>query len=150
MIDETDKKIIDILQANSRTPNAEIARLLNMAPSSVFERIKQLESKKIITGYSINLNFEKLGCNQIAFISIKTKERSGEITVANKLCKIPEVQEIHHIAGDDCYLLKVRVKDNQALAKLMREKIGNIESITSTRTTIVLENIKETNKIILE
>lgn len=147
MIDEIDKKIINILQDNSRTPNAEIARILDMAPSSVFERLNHLESKKLITGFSIKLNCEKLDCNQIAFIFIKTNERSGEITVANKLSQIHEVQEIHHIAGDDCYLVKVRVKDNYTLAKLMREKIGIIDSISSTKTTIVLETIKETTKI---
>lgn len=150
MIDEIDIKILNILQDNSRTSNAEIARILNMAPSSVFERLKQLESKKIITGYSIKLNCEKLDCDQIAFIFIKTNERAGEITVANKLSQIPEVQEIHHIAGEDCYLVKVRVKDNHALAKLMREKIGIIDSITSTKTTVVLETIKETIKVKLE
>jgi len=59
----------------------------------------------------------------------------------------PEIMEVHHVAGEDCYLLKVRLKDNKALAAFMREKIGGISEVTSTRTVIVLETIKESSKI---
>ena len=66
---------------------------------------------------------------------------------AEKLRELPEILEVHHVAGEDCYLLKVRLKNNQTLAVFMREKLGTIPSITSTRTVIVLETIKETSKI---
>jgi Lrp/AsnC family leucine-responsive transcriptional regulator len=56
-------------------------------------------------------------------------------------------QEVHHVAGEDCYLVKVRVPDAAELGRLLREKVGVIESVQSTRTTIVLETIKETGKL---
>lgn len=147
MIDEIDKKILRLLQSNSKTSNAVIARSLNMAPSSVFERIKQLEAKGIITGYSAKLNCDHLGCSQIAFLFVRSEDRIGTITTAEKISKIPEVQEVHHVAGEDCYLIKVRVANNRALADLMKNQFGKISSITSTKTTIVLETLKETSDI---
>jgi Lrp/AsnC family leucine-responsive transcriptional regulator len=57
------------------------------------------------------------------------------------------VQELHHVAGEDCYLVKVRVGDAAELGRFLREKVGVIESVGSTRTTIVLETIKETAKL---
>jgi Lrp/AsnC family leucine-responsive transcriptional regulator len=63
------------------------------------------------------------------------------------LSKLPEVLELHHIAGEDCYLLKVRADDPQALIQIMRDKFGKIPGILSTKTTIVLETIKETNQL---
>ena len=147
MIDEIDKKILRLLQENSKTSNAVIARSLNMAPSSVFERIKHLEAKGIISGYSTKLNCDQLGCSQIAFLFIKSEDRIGSMTTADKISKIPEVQEVHHVAGEDCYLIKVRVANNRALADLMKNQFGKISTITSTKTTIVLETLKETSDI---
>lgn len=147
MIDEIDKKILRLLQSNSKTSNAVISRSLNMAPSTVFERIKQLEAKKIISGYSAKLNCVQLGCSQIAFLFVRSTDRIGFTTTADKISKIPDVQEVHHVAGEDCYLIKMRVANNQALADLMKNQLGKISSITSTKTTIVLETLKETSEI---
>ncbi len=57
------------------------------------------------------------------------------------------MQELHHVAGEDCYLLKVRVSDTEELGRLLREKVGVIEAVRSTRTTVVLETIKETSRL---
>jgi Lrp/AsnC family leucine-responsive transcriptional regulator len=62
------------------------------------------------------------------------------------LTKVPEVLELHHVAGEDCYLVKVRTKDPQSLIRLMREKF-KIPNLLSTKTTIVLETLKETNQL---
>ncbi|OGU55670.1 MAG: AsnC family transcriptional regulator [Ignavibacteria bacterium RBG_13_36_8] len=147
MYDEKDLKILNLLQNDARITNAEIARQVEMAPSAVLERIRKLEEKGIISGYEAKIDNNKLNLGLTAFLSIKTADRAGEITTALEISKIPEVQEVHHVAGDDCYLIKVKAKDNQALAKLMREKLGQISSITSTKTTIVLETVKESSKI---
>ena len=61
----------------------------------------------------------------------------------------PEILEVHHVAGEDCYLLKARLPNNQTLARFIREKIGAIPEVTSTRTVIVLETVKETSRIFL-
>ncbi|HEX7180452.1 MAG TPA: Lrp/AsnC family transcriptional regulator [Thermoanaerobaculia bacterium] len=143
MIDETDRQILNILQQNARTTNADIARQIGMAPSAVLERIRKLELKGVIQGYETRINPEALGLNLLAFVSVKTEEKLGEERARELLSKLPEVQEVHHIAGEDCYLLKVRVPDARSLGRLLRERVGAIETVRSTRTTVVLETIRE-------
>jgi Lrp/AsnC family leucine-responsive transcriptional regulator len=149
MIDGTDAKILNIIHKNARIQNAEIARQVEMAPSAVLERIRKLEERGIIVAYEARLNAEALGLGLVAFVFVKTDDRVGGITTARQIAKIPEVQEVHDVAGEDCYLLKVRVKDTQHLMKLMREKLGKMKSVRSTRTTIVLETIKESSKLLI-
>jgi Lrp/AsnC family leucine-responsive transcriptional regulator len=76
---------------------------------------------------------------------VKSSEGPGNVSVAKTLAKLPEVLELHHIAGEDCYLVKIRANDPQALAQLMRDKFSKIPGLLSTKTTIVLETVKETN-----
>jgi Lrp/AsnC family leucine-responsive transcriptional regulator len=147
MIDTVDSKILSILQNDARTSNAEIARRLGMAPSAILERIRKLESRGLIAGYEARLNPRALEHGLLAFIYVRADERIGSREIGEQLGAIPEVQEVHHIAGEDCYLLKVRVADTDALGDLLRVRFGPIEPIRSTRTTIVLSTIKETAQI---
>jgi len=66
------------------------------------------------------------------------------IKKAEELAKLPEILEVHHVAGEDCYLIKLRHSNNKSLAEFLREKLGTIPTITSTRTIIVLNTVKET------
>lgn len=150
MIDETDRKILNILQGNARASHSDIAREVGMAASAVFERIRKLEKRGIIQGYETRLNPRLLNVGLVAFIFIQAKEHLGTLETGKRLARIPEILEIHDVAGEDCYLVKVRVADTEALSVLLREKIGPIETITSTRTTIVLATVKETAQLPLD
>ncbi|MFY9820971.1 MAG: Lrp/AsnC family transcriptional regulator [Thermoanaerobaculia bacterium] len=143
MIDETDLRILTILQQNARTSNAEIARQVEMAPSAVLERIRRLESRGVIQGYETRINPEALGLGLVAFIFVASSDMSEEMKTAEQLSRIPEVQEVHHIAGEDCFVLKVRVPDAKSLGRLLRERIGALPTVRSTRTTVVLETVRE-------
>lgn len=143
MIDETDHQILKILQSNARTPNAEIARQVGMAPSAILERIRKLEQRGVIQGYETRINPEAVGLSLLAFIAVRSDERVGDEHTGELLAEIPEVQEVHHIAGEDCYLVKVRVRDARALGRLLREKIGGVATVRSTRSTVVLETLRE-------
>jgi Lrp/AsnC family transcriptional regulator, leucine-responsive regulatory protein len=150
MIDEIDKQILKILQQNARTPNAEIARQVGLVPSAILERIRKLEERGVIQGYGVRLNGRALGLGLLAFVLVRTDELAGESVAASALCVMPEVLEVHHIAGEDCFLVKVRTADTESLGRLLREQIGAIESVRSTRTTIVLHTTKETEAISLQ
>lgn len=145
-MDETDLHILSLLQPNSFLTNSELAKKIGMAPSAILERVKKLEQKGIIENYPTRINPEALELKLLAFIFVKTSEGPGNASVAKQLAKIPEVLELHHIAGEDCYLLKVRTKDPKSLIHLMREKF-KIANLLSTKTTIVLETLKETNQL---
>lgn len=148
-LDNIDYQIIRIMQNNARTNNADIARELGMAPSAILERVKKLEQKEVILQYNAKINPLALDQNLLSFIFIKTSDIIGEQGVAYLLAEIPEVQEVHDIAGDDGYLIKVRTNDAAGLVDLMRNTLGKIEGIISTRTTIVLATIKEEQKLVI-
>jgi Lrp/AsnC family leucine-responsive transcriptional regulator len=143
MINGIDAEIVKILQKNARISNAEIARTVGLAPSAVFERIRKLEEKGIIRGYHADVDPRAVELGQLAFMFIRSNDRPGAVGTAAQLSEVPEILELHHVAGEDCFLAKVRARDAEALGRLLRDRLSRIESITSTRTTIVLEVVKE-------
>jgi len=147
MIDEISLKILKILQEKARIPNIEVARQVRMAPSAVLERIRKMERQGIIDGYEVRLNPEQFDRRQIAFIEIRTRSVGDRPETGRELAAIPEIQEVHYVAGVDCYLVKLRVSDTAELSLLIREKIAVINEVVSTRTTTVLQTYKETARI---
>jgi Lrp/AsnC family leucine-responsive transcriptional regulator len=143
MLDATDRTILNLLQANARISNADIARQLDMAPSAILDRIRKLEQRGVIRGYMARIDPVAVGLGLTAFINVTTEERIGSGAIGLALSRQPEVQEVHHVAGDDCYLIKVRVPDTEALSRLLRERFGRLKGVRSTRTTIVLSTVKE-------
>jgi Lrp/AsnC family leucine-responsive transcriptional regulator len=150
IIDEVDAKILDRLQENARVTQAEIAKSVGLAPSAVLERIRKLEAKGVIRGYYTAIDPHVAELPLLAFVSVRTSEYGPEQPSAQALAAIPEVLEVHHVAGDDCYLLKVRAEDAEALGRLLRQKIAAVPHVTSTRTTIVLGTSKETIRLPLD
>jgi Lrp/AsnC family transcriptional regulator, leucine-responsive regulatory protein len=148
MINKIDAQILNILQENSRISNAEIARRVKMAPSAVLERIKKLEKNEIIRKYTAQLNAGEVNKDLLAFIHVRATGPIVDQNTAKALAKVPEVQEVHMVAGEDCFLVKVRVENPAALTELLRTKIATISSIRSTSTTIVLETVKETSELV--
>lgn len=149
MFDEIDWRILTVLQANARTPNAELARQLGMAPSAVHERIRKLEERGVIAGYESRIAPKAVGLGLTAFVFVRSDERSGAVETGRLLAEMPEAQEVHHVAGEDCYLVKVRARDTDDLARLLRERFGVIPGLRSTRTTIVLGTLKESARLAL-
>jgi len=146
-LDNIDLRILRLMQENARISNVELARELEMAPSAMLERVKKLEQKNVILHYTAQVNPAVVGQRLLAFIFIKTNDGFGSTVTGSALAKIPEVQEVHNIAGDDCYLVKVRASDSAALMALMRKEFAQISTIHSTKTTIVLETVKEEQKL---
>ena len=143
MIDTSDRLILGILQENARISNAEIARRVGLAPSAVYERIRKLEERGVIDGYSPRIDPKAADMGLLAFIFVRSDDSMGEDDAARVLAALPEVQEVHHVAGEDCFLVKVRTRDTDALGVLLRDRVKTIPSVRGTRTTIVLDTIKE-------
>ena len=98
----------------------------------------------------MRLNPKRFAKSLVAFVNIKLKKPGDEIKVGDKLSLVPEVQEVHYVAGDDSFLVKVRVADTEELDRLRRERLASISAVQSTRTAIVLATYKETAKIPIE
>jgi Lrp/AsnC family transcriptional regulator, leucine-responsive regulatory protein len=149
-ISDTDLTILDILQKNARETQADIARAVGLAPSAVLERIRKLEARGVIRGYVTQIDPRALEQPMLAFVAVRSEHGPGDDSIARSLAECPEVLEVHHVAGEDCYLAKVRARDAEHLGSLLRTRFGRIAGVTSTRTTIVLETIKETPRLHIE
>ncbi|NNM32796.1 MAG: Lrp/AsnC family transcriptional regulator [Gemmatimonadetes bacterium] len=143
MLDDTDKRILRLLQRDARIANAAIAREVGLAPSAVFQRIKKLESAGIIRGYHAELDPMAMEQGLLAFVTVRTGEGARAREAAAMLAAVPQVVEVHRVVGDDCFFLKVRVKDTDALGRLLDEQIQSLRPVASTRTTIVLSTAKD-------
>lgn len=147
IIDEIDGSILAILQYNARTSQAELAKAVGLAPSAVLERLRKLEAKGIIRDYAALIDPRVVDRGLLAYVSVRTSEHGPEMPSAYALSEIPEVLEAHHVAGDDCYLLKVRARDAEHLGQLLRQQISSQPGVLSTRTTIVLETVKDDPRV---
>ncbi len=147
IFDDIDLHILELLQANARETQAEIARAVGLAPSAVLERVRKLEARGALRGYVAQIDPKAIGLGLLAFVAVRSDEAGTENQIARALGEHPEVLEVHHVAGDDCYLVKVRVRDAEDLGQLLRTRIGRIPGVRSTRTTVVLETVKETSRL---
>ncbi|WP_421939177.1 Lrp/AsnC family transcriptional regulator [Pedobacter sp.] len=148
-LDHIDLAILRLMQENAKISNVALAQELGLAPSAVLERVKKLEKKHVITGYTATINPVAVNLKLLAFISMKASHSIGCTDTANDLAKIKDVQEVHVIAGEDCYLVKIRTADSASLMALMRDSFSKIPNITSIRTTIVLETVKEQSHLVI-
>src|SRR5581483_6404714 len=142
-MDSTDRKILNILQSDARTPNAELARQVGLAPSAVLERVRKLEERGILRGYTALVDHAAIGVGLLAFILVRSSDPTGTDHVAKLIAKAPEVLEVHNVAGDDCFVVKVRARDTKDLSRVLKKRFGTLKAVRSTRTIIVLDTIKE-------
>lgn len=141
--DEIDRKILEILLHASTTPKAEIARKIGIAGSAIFERIRRLEKCGIIRRYEARLDARKLGFCSLAYISITERKPTGDVDTGKLLAGVTGVEEVHKIAGRDCFLVKIRARDTEALGEILDREINPIPTVAGTATTIVLKTFRE-------
>ena len=144
MIDDINLNILKILQEKARISNVDVARQIGLAPSAVLERIRKLEKQNIIDGYEVRLNPNFFAKGLIAFITVKIDEDADEIQIGKKLAFRPHVQEVHYVAGEDAFLVKLRGSDTEEIGRLVRETIRSIDGVQLTKTAIVMSTYKET------
>jgi len=143
VIDETDRRILAVLQRNARTSVAEIARTIDLAPSAVHQRIRKLEDSGVIEGYETRIDPRAVGRTLVSFVRVQTGQNAKAPEITAALSAIPEVQEVHRVVGEDCFFVKLRVQDTEALADLLDHHLQRIPNVASTHTTIVLTTAKE-------
>ena len=149
IMDKVDRQILEILQQDGKISNAEISRRLGMVPSAVLERVRRLERSGCIERYEVRLNPRQLGLKLTVFVALETAEVINQHAVADTLAGLPEIQEIHEVAGSSDYILKIRVADTDELAGVMR-RIGALPEVRRARTTLILNPFKETSAVRLK
>lgn len=142
-MDRIDKILLAILLNDAATSKAEMARQVGLAASAVSERIKRMEHDGVIKGYEVRLDAVKLGKPLLAFVFVTDAKPNQGFDTAAALMDVAGLEELHKIAGEDCYLLKVRAAGTDELNTIIERDINTVPSVTRVRTTIVLKPVTE-------
>ena len=136
MVEEIDRRIVAQLSRNGRMSFTELARQAGLSVSAVHQRVRRLETEGVITNYVALCDQEAIGLPLTAFVSIKPFDASAPDDVPERLRSLTAIEACHSVAGDENYILKVRVASPAALEDLL-QKIRSAASV-ATRTTVVL------------
>lgn len=143
-MDQTDKKITDMLARNAKLRIKEIAGELGMSTTPVFERIKKLERAGVIEGYHARINPEKTGKVLPAICAISLQEHKTAFldTFEKEIVKFDEVEECYHVAGQFDYLLKIRTTDMQAYREFVTRKLASLDNIARVQSSFIMTEVK--------
>ena len=143
-LDQTDLKILRILQQNARLTNKELAAQVNLSTTPVFERLKRLERNGYIKKYVAVLDAEKLNRGFIVFCNVKMRRLSKEIArdFMERMLNIPEVTECYNISGQFDYMLKIHAPDMRYYQEFVLNQLGTIENLSSLESTFVMDTVK--------
>ncbi|WP_127356204.1 Lrp/AsnC family transcriptional regulator [Actinacidiphila soli] len=136
-MDAVDRQLIQALRENGRASYAELGRLVGLSGPSVTDRINRLEQAGVITGYRATVAPTALGLGVTALVGLQLSDAADHEDVAMRLRDLDEIEDCWFIAGEDSYMLKVRVPDVDGLERTIR-RLSGTTGVARTRTTIVL------------
>lgn len=145
-MDKTDKKLLTLLQKDSKTTNKELSLKLGLSVTAVYERIKKLERENVISKYVALLDKTKIDKSFVIFCHIKLIQHSKEFltTFEKEVVKLDEVSECYHVSGDYDYILKIFVKNMEEYREFMVTKLTTLQYIGSTHSTFMIGEVKNT------
>ena len=145
LLDTIDQQILRTLQSNAKLTTKELADIVHLTPTPVFERQKRLERMGYIKKYIAVLDPDKLGKELLVFCKVKLKQINRGIAddFTQKILQIPEVTECYNTSGNYDYLLKVRAANMKEYQEFVLNKLGTIESLGSLESTFVMSEIKQ-------
>jgi Lrp/AsnC family leucine-responsive transcriptional regulator len=136
-VDDIDRKLLDALRENGRATYAELARTVGLSGPAVHDRVGKLEASGVISGYHAAVDARSLGLGVTALIGVLQSDSSEHDDIAAELEAVPEVESCWFLAGEESFMLLVRVGDVAALEHTIG-KINRISGVARTRTTVVL------------
>ena len=148
-LDSTDKKLLSLLQSDSKQTNKELSLKLNLSVTAVYERIKKLEREGIIDKYVVLVNRSKVEKGFVVFCHLKLVQHTKEFIskFESEVVQLKEVLECHHVSGDYDYILKIVVKDMEAYREFLVTKLTTLEHIGSTHSTFMISEVKNTTVV---
>lgn len=151
MFDATDRKLLSLLQEDSRRTTKELSLKLNLSATAVYERVKKLEREGVITRYVALLDRKKVDKGFVVFCHIKLMQHTREYLTKfeNEITRLDEVLECYHVSGDYDYILKIYVKDMEAYREFMVTKLTTLQHIGSTHSTFMIGEVKNSNIIVV-
>mgnify|MGYP000894680850 CR=1 FL=1 len=148
-MDSIDKKLLILLQKDSKKTTKELSVKLNLSVTAVYERIKKLEREGIIQNYVALINRSKVNKGFVVFCHIKLIQHTREFLTKfeSQVVKLSEILECHHVSGDYDYILKIAVRDMEEYREFLVTKLTTLEHIGSTHSTFMISEVKNTTVI---
>jgi Lrp/AsnC family leucine-responsive transcriptional regulator len=151
-LDKIDLKILKILQENAKITNLQLSGEIGLSPAPTLERVKKLETAKLIKGYYTQVNEEALGIGIKAIIQI-TLTRQLENAISNfkkEINKIPEIMECYQVTGNADYILIALLKDIRDFETLISQRLSKVEEIGQMQTMVILSKVKDSKLLPLD
>lgn len=151
VLDGIDKRIVTLLQQDSKQTNKQIALQLNLSVTAIYERIKKLEKEGVIKKYVALVDKDKINKSFLIFCHVKLLQHTKEFlsNFEKEIGKLDEVSECFHVSGDYDYILKLYVEDMKAYREFMVTKLTTIKHIGSTHSIFTIGEVKNTSSISL-
>jgi Lrp/AsnC family leucine-responsive transcriptional regulator len=148
-LDDTDRRLLRVLQADGRISNGELAERCSLSPSACSDRVRRLRESGYITGFAALVDPAKVGRALLIFVEVVLDRTTPEAfeTFAAAARRAPDILECHMVAGGFDYLLKARVRDFAEYRKFLGEVLVDIPGVRETRTYAVLEEVKSTAQL---
>ena len=148
-LDSIDKKLLFLLQTDSKRTTAALSLKLDLSVTAVYERIKKMEREGIIDKYVVLVNRSKVEKGFVVFCHLKLIQHTKEFLTKfeSEVVKLKEVLECHHVSGDYDYILKILVKDMEAYREFLVTKLTTLDHIGSTHSTFMISEVKNTTVI---
>ena len=150
-MDAIDKKLLGLLQEDTKKTTKELSMILNLSVTAVYERIKKLEREGVIRNYVALLNRNKIEKAFVVFCHVKLIQHTKDVihTFENEVVRLNEVSECFHVSGDYDYILKVSVKDMDAYREFMVTKLTGLQHIGSTHSSFMIGEVKNSTAFVL-
>jgi DNA-binding Lrp family transcriptional regulator len=148
-LDNIDRKIVELLQADSNITNAQLAQEIGLSPAPTLERVKKLETQGVIKSYHAVIDLASVGLGVSTFVmcTLKGHNKENIEKFISAIKNIEEVVECHHVTGQADFILKVVAPDIPAYQSLMLEKVSNIEVVDSLQSTVILSTFKDSKVV---
>ena len=148
-IDETDRRLLRVLQVDGRISNLDLAERCNLSPSACSDRVRRLREHGFITGYAAVVDPDKVGRALLIFVEVlldrTTKDVFDDFAAAAR--RAPDILECHMVAGGFDYLIKARVRDMTAYRAFLGDVLVDMPGVRETRTYAVLEEVKNSGVV---
>lgn len=141
-MDDTDRRLVAALVADARTSFADLARQVGLSAPSVHERVRKLEREGVLRGSTVHVDPKALGLGVSALVGLQQREGVDADDIVAALDAVPEIEDCWFVAGEEAFMVKVRVADLDDLDRTLRV-LRHVPGITRTRTTVVLSTAFE-------
>ncbi|MBD1914119.1 MULTISPECIES: Lrp/AsnC family transcriptional regulator [unclassified Leptolyngbya] len=146
-LDSLDYKVVEQLMGQGRMTWSDLAGVLQLSAPAAADRVRRLEERGVIQGYAALVNAPAVGMDLLAYVAVTLERPEHRAEFLMVVQQMPEIQECHHMAGEDDYWLKVRCRHTRHLEQIISDQIKQVRGVLRTRTTIALSTVKETPQI---